>query len=51
MEESVFLEADVDKHRLQAHLDIFDSAFVDRANNVTRSVALDAIFFEPAVLQ
>ncbi len=51
MEESIFLEADVDKHRLQPHLDIFDSAFVDRANNVTRSVALDAIFFEPSVLQ
>ena len=31
MEESIFLEADVDKHRLQPHLDIFDSAFVDRA--------------------
>src|SRR5207245_6648805 len=51
MEESIFLEADVDKHRLQSHLDIFDSAFVDRANNVTRGVALDAIIFEPSGLQ
>src|SRR5438477_3158374 len=51
MEESIFLEADVDEHRLQSHLDIFDSAFVDRANNVTRSIALDAIFFESSVFQ
>jgi len=51
MEEGIFLEADVDEHRLQSHLDIFDSAFVDRANNVTGSVALDAIFFESSVLQ
>src|SRR5438045_8133846 len=51
MEESIFLEADVDEHRLQSHLDILDSAFVDRANNVARSVALDAIFFESSVFQ
>src|SRR5207244_1306051 len=51
MEESIFLEADVDEHRLQSHLDILDSAFVYRANNVARSVALDAIFFELSVFQ
>ena len=51
MEKSIFLETDVDKHRLQSHLDVLDSAFKDRANNITRSVALDAIFLESSVLQ
>ena len=51
MEESIFLEADVNKHRLQSHLDVFDSAFKDRANNIARSVALDAIFLESSVLE
>src|SRR2546430_14296080 len=51
MKKSIFLEADVDKHRLQSHLDVFDSAFIDRADNVARSVALDAIFFESSVFQ
>ena len=51
MEEGIFLEADVDEHRLQPHLDVLDSSLVDAADNVTRGVALDVIFFEPAVLE
>src|SRR5205814_1902731 len=42
MEQSIFLEADVDKHRLQPPRDIFYSAFAHQSNNVTQSVALDA---------
>ena len=51
MEKGVFLEADVDEHRLQPHLDVLDLAFVDAAYNVPRAVPLDAVFFKPAVLE
>ena len=51
MQEGVFLEADVDKHRLQPHLDVLDSAFVDAPDDVARAVTLDAVFFQPAILQ
>ena len=51
MQERVFLEADVDKHRLQTHLDVLNFAFVNAADDVARAVALDAVFFEPAVLE
>ena len=51
MERGVFLQADVDKHRLEAHLDVFDFALVNAADNVARAAALDAIFFELAILE
>ena len=51
MEKGVFLQADVDKHRLQARLDVFDPAFVNAARDVAGAVALDAIFLELAVLE
>jgi len=51
MKESVFLEADVDEHRLQPHLDVLDFAFVNAADDIARVFTLDAVFFEPAILQ
>ena len=51
MEEGIFFQADVDKHRLEAGLDIFDPALVDAAGDVAGAVAFNAIFLEPAVLE
>jgi hypothetical protein len=34
MKERIFFEADVDKHRLQPHLDVFDFTLVDAAYDV-----------------
>jgi hypothetical protein len=51
MEERVFLEADVDEHRLQPHLDVLDLPFVNAADDVPGGVPLDVIFFEPSVLE
>ena len=51
MEKGVFLEADVDKHRLQSGLDVFDPPFVNAARDVAVALALDAIFFELSVLE
>ena len=51
MEKSIFLEADVHKHRLQTHLDVFDSALVNAADDVPGSLTLDAVFLEPAILE
>ena len=51
MEERIFFEADVDEHRLQAHLDVLDFALVNAADDVARAVSLDAVFFEPAVFE
>jgi hypothetical protein len=34
MKERIFLEADVDKHRLQSHLDVFDLTFENAAYDV-----------------
>jgi len=31
MEKRIFVEADVDEHRLQTHLDVFNAAFVNAA--------------------
>ena len=50
MQKRIFFEADVDEHRLQPHLDVFDAAFVNAPDNVPRAIALDVIFFEPSVL-
>ena len=51
MEEGVFLEADVDEHRLQAHLDVLYFALVNAPDNVAQAVTLDAVFFQAAVFQ
>src|SRR4029077_1961533 len=51
MQERVFIKADVDEHRLQTHLDVLDPAFVNAADDVARAAALDAIFFQPAILE
>ena len=51
MKECVFFEADVNKHRLQAHLDVFDSALVNAADDIPRALTLDAVFLKPAVLE
>ncbi len=51
MEEGVFFEADVDKHRLEAGLDVLHPALVDAAGDVAGAVALDAIFLERAILE
>src|SRR5262249_45452362 len=50
MQKRVFLEADVDKHRLQSHLDVSDFSLVDAAGDIPRRAAFDAIFLQPAVL-
>ena len=51
MEKGILLEADVDEHRLQPHLDVLDLALVNAADNVTRGAALDAVFFELTILE
>ena len=51
MQEGVFFEADVDEHRLQSHLDVLNFAFVDAPNNVARTVAFDAVFFQAATFE
>src|SRR6266436_7450376 len=51
MKERVFLKADVNKHRLQTHLDVSDLALVDAADDVSRALTLDAVFLQPAVLE
>ena len=51
MEERIFLEADVDEHRLQPHLDVLNFSLVDAADDVPGGVALDVIFFESPVLE
>src|SRR5206468_12634119 len=50
MEERVFLKADVNKHRLQAHLDVSDLALVDAADDVPRALTLVVVFLQLAVL-
>ncbi len=51
MEEGIFLESDVDEHRLQTGLDVFDPSFVNASGDVAGAVALDAILLELAVLE
>src|SRR5207253_2502713 len=51
MEKRVFVEADVDEHRLQTHLNVFDAAFVNAADYLARAATLDAVFFETAILE
>jgi len=51
MKERVFLKADVDKHRLQAHLDVSDFPLVDAADDVPRALTFDAVFLQLAILE
>ena len=51
MEKGVFLEADVDEHRLQPHFDVLDFALVNAADDVARVAPLDAVFLKPAILE
>src|SRR4030095_13697062 len=51
MEEGVFLQADVDKHRLEAGLDVLDSALVNAARDVAGAITFDAIFLDLAILK
>jgi hypothetical protein len=51
MEKRVFVEADVDEHRLQTHLDVLNAAFVNAADYLARAATLDAVFFETAILE
>ena len=51
MKESVFLEADVDKHGLQTMFDVFDFSFEDTANDVSIGVPFDVVFFEYAIFE
>src|SRR4030095_2910985 len=51
MQERIFFEADVNKHRLQTHLDVFDFTFVNAAYDVPRALTLDAEFLESATLE
>ena len=51
MQERVFLEADVHKHRLEVLLNVFDAALVDAADNVAVGLALNGVFLEDAALE
>ena len=51
MEKGVFIEADVDEHRLEAGLEVLDLALVDAAGNLAVAFALDGEFLEPAAFQ
>ena len=51
MKECVFFEADVDKHRLQAHLNVSNLALENAADDVSGALTFDAVFLQPAVLE
>ena len=51
MQEGILLEADVDKHGLEALLYVFDAALVNGTDDVAIADALNIVFFELAVLQ
>ena len=51
MEERIFVQIDIDEHRLQSHLDVLDPALVNRADDLALAAALDAILFEPIILE
>src|SRR5439155_4620603 len=51
MKECVFFEADVNKHRLQAHLDVSNLTLINAADYVSRTFTLDAVFLQLAVLE
>src|SRR5262249_20944259 len=51
MKERIFFEADVNKHRLQPHLDVFDLTLVNAAYDVPCALTLDAVFLEAAALE
>src|SRR4029077_16911343 len=51
MKERIFLKADVDKHRLQPHLDVFDFTLINAADDIPRALTLDTVLLEPAILQ
>ena len=50
LEECIFLKAYVDKHCLDARLDVADFSFVDAAYDVSVGFPLDRVFFEAVVL-
>ena len=51
MKKRILVEADVDEHRLQTHLDVFDAALVNAADDLARAATLDAVFFQAAILE
>ena len=51
MKKGVLFEADVDKHRLQPHLDVLDFTLVNAADDIPRALTLDAVLLEPAILE
>ena len=51
MKERIFLEADVDEHRLQSHLNVFDFTLVNAAYDVPRALPLNAVFFKSATFE
>src|SRR5262249_20796887 len=51
MKERVFLEADVHKHRLQSHLNVFDFTLINAADDIPRAFTLDAVLLQPAILE
>lgn len=51
LEKRIFLESDVDEHRLDAGLDIPDFAFVNAADDVSVGLAFDGVFLEAVVLE
>ena len=51
LEKRIFLESDVDEHRLDAGLDVADFAFVNAADDVPVGLAFDGVFLESVVLK
>src|SRR4029077_10004263 len=51
VQKRVLIEADVDKHRLQPHLDVLDFTLVNAADDIARVFSLDAVFLEPTILE
>jgi hypothetical protein len=51
VKERILLEADVDKHRLQSHLDVFNLTLVNAAYDVPCALTFNAILLEAAALE
>ena len=51
MKEGIFFKADVDEHRLQTHLDVFDFTLVNAAYDVPGALTFNTIFFKSATLE
>jgi hypothetical protein len=51
MEERVLLETDVNEHRLQTMLDVFDFSFEDTSDDVSVGISFEIIFFKHTIFE